>query len=242
MASTISSGPVPPLSRAVASRFARNSAALVRAAAANAVLTLASAFSKASALSAARRFFGRAAPRPPTSATRALAARRYCSHVLRSGPPGPGVQREQLVLVEIGQYHAFGLREQQPLGLGQGLRQTLACHHDIVSPRNPRLTDWTTGLRNRASADLRAGDHPLHGNVGVLRSPACEPLGQHLLGLVGRRVRVDQLGDYGPSQVWTVNQRHSPRRCCLERERDRGFAQRCAVDSDHGRSATIQHE
>ena len=64
--STTSPGPVPPLSRAVASRCARNCAALVRAAAASAVLTLANAFSKASALSAARRFFGRAAPRPPT--------------------------------------------------------------------------------------------------------------------------------------------------------------------------------
>src|ERR1700712_144137 len=69
------SGPAAALP-AIARRSALRSAALARAAAASRRLTLASASSKTSALPALRVFFGRATPRPPFSATLALAARR----------------------------------------------------------------------------------------------------------------------------------------------------------------------
>jgi hypothetical protein len=67
-----------PLLHAAASRSERSSAALVRAATARTELTRASASSNSSALSAARRFCGRAWPRPPAVATRAPALLRYC--------------------------------------------------------------------------------------------------------------------------------------------------------------------
>lgn len=82
----------------------------------------------------ARVFCGRALPRPPLSATAALAPRRYWLTYFVAGPPDPGFQLDDRVLVKRGELVPLGLGDQQPLGVVEDREQRRIHRSSSIPP------------------------------------------------------------------------------------------------------------